>query len=100
MNDLKFAFRQLLKNRGFTAVAVLTLALGIGANAAIFTVLNGVFLKPLAYGWTECPPNEAVQRSGASRFAHRQIERYRLTPALVGIAGLHLESVTAKNERN
>jgi hypothetical protein len=59
--DVRFSARLLLKQSGFLAVAVLTLALGIGANTAIFTVVNGVMIRSLPYcdpsqlGWSDGP---------------------------------------------
>src|SRR5438874_515951 len=68
MNDLKFAFRQLLKNPGFTAVAVLTLALGIGVNTSMFTALQALLARPLPYA----DPGSLVQVFQTSPHSQRE----------------------------
>jgi predicted permease len=74
LQDLKYALRMLKKNPAFTTVAILTLAVGVGANSAIFSVVNSVLLRPLPYR----QPGQLVRVY--SEFPTMQLQKFWLSP--------------------
>src|ERR1041384_6795780 len=79
LQDLRFAFRRLLKDRWFTLAAIIALALGIGANSAVFTLVNAVLLRNLPFNrpdrimWLD----KADSRNGQFGVSLQDLENYR-----------------------
>src|SRR5437762_13999276 len=79
--DIRFAVRSLLKAPGFTVVAILVMAVGIGANTAVFSVINTVLLKPLTY------PDPQSLRSEERRVGKESISRLILDDCTSAMCG-------------
>ncbi|HYL05409.1 MAG TPA: ABC transporter permease [Thermoanaerobaculia bacterium] len=100
LQDLRYGIRSFGRNRGLTAVAVLTLALGIGANTAIFSVIHGVLLLPLPYPRPDriVSPWQATPSSGDTRLGLSEAQLVRLragaAPSLAEVGGYLLQGAT------
>src|ERR1700758_821962 len=102
-NDLRYALRMLGKNPGFAAAAIFTLALGIGATTAIFSVVYGVLLRPLPYRNAEQIVRlwEQSERGGHMNFADPNFEDVRAqNHSLQGVAeyAVSIDTVAAGSE--
>src|SRR5436189_6174224 len=81
IQDFRFAFRQLLKSPGFSSIAVLTLALAIGVNSAMFALINGVVLRPMVPVRPQEVVNVFTARQNAThdyrQFSHAEFRELR-----------------------
>jgi len=105
LQDLRFALRMLRKSPGFTAVAVLTLALGIGANTAIFSVVYSVLLRPLPYphpdqlvSMFETNPEKGVKQTGSSYVDFAEWQKQNRTFSFIAAAQRHDLTFTGNGE--
>jgi predicted permease len=105
MGSLKPILRRLLRTPGFTAIAVATLAVGIGANTAVFSVLNGVLLKPLPYpesdrlvSMSHAAPGMNLADVGSAPYLYFTEREQNRTLEAVGLWGSGAASVTGTGE--
>src|SRR5215471_15768766 len=102
VQDLRYALRQLRKSPGFTSVAILTLALGIGANTGIFTIVNAVLLRPLPYPNPErlVAVYNHTDADGNSTFAYLDfLEWQRQNRSFASLATYHHENFILSGAR-
>lgn len=105
MNDLRYALRQLRKSPGFAFIAILTLALGIGANTAIFSVVNAVLLKPLPFPAPEqllalgmVNPNNGTSREQLGSLSYPDYFDFRKDNHTLSNVALYREETIALSE--
>ena len=93
LKDIRFAFRQLLKQPAFTAIAIVTVALAIGANTAVLSLVNALLIRPLPYKapnqlvllWERFPP-QGLERIPVSAPEYLDYEKELTTVERIGAA--------------